>query len=59
MQILSNWSNKAWISDITYIWTAEGWLYLTGVKDLYTKELVGYAVNKRINANLVENGHKE
>ena len=28
----------------TYIWTAEGWLYLAGVKDLYTKELVGYAV---------------
>ena len=39
--------------DITYIWTNEGWLYLAGVKDLYTKELVGYAINKRMTADLV------
>ncbi len=41
------------VSDITYIWTLEGWLYLAGVKDLYTKELVGYAINKRMTADLV------
>ncbi len=45
--------NEAWVSDITYIWTDEGWLYLAGVKDLYTKELVGYAINKRMTADLV------
>lgn len=45
--------NEAWVSDITYIWTAQGWLYLAGVKDLYTKELVGYAINKRMTADLV------
>ena len=45
--------NESWVSDITYIWTAEGWLYLAGVKDLYTKELVGYAINKRMAADLV------
>ncbi|MDN5620657.1 MAG: IS3 family transposase [Psychrobacter sp.] len=45
--------NQAWVSDITYIWTHEGWLYLAGVKDLYTKELVGYAINKRMTADLV------
>lgn len=45
--------NESWVSDITYIWTNEGWLYLAGVKDLYTKELVGYAINKRITADLV------
>ncbi len=45
--------NQAWISDITYIWTNEGWLYLAEVKDLYTKELVGYAINKRMTADLV------
>jgi transposase InsO family protein len=39
--------NKSWVSDITYIRTAEGWLYLAGVKDLYTKELIGYAINDR------------
>jgi transposase InsO family protein len=41
------------VSDITYIWTSEGWLYLAGVKDLYTKELVGYAINKRMTTDLV------
>ncbi|GAF55509.1 LOW QUALITY PROTEIN: mobile element protein [Psychrobacter sp. JCM 18901] len=45
--------NEAWVSDITYIWTDEGWLYLAGVKDLYTKELVGYAIHKRMTADLV------
>ena len=45
--------NESWVSDITYIWTNEGWLYLAGVKDLYTKELVGYAINKRMTADLV------
>ncbi len=48
-----NRPNEAWVSDITYIWTAEGWLYLAGVKDLYTKELVGYAIDKRMTAHLV------
>tara|TARA_R110000765_G_scaffold62892_1_gene122256 strand:- start:4416 stop:5039 length:624 start_codon:yes stop_codon:yes gene_type:complete len=46
-------SNESWVSDITYIWTAEDWLYLAGVKDLYTKELVGYALSKRMTAYLV------
>ena len=45
--------NEAWVSDLTYIWTNEGWLYLAGVKDLYTKELVGYATSKRMTADLV------
>ena len=50
--------NQAWVSDITYIWTNEGWLYLAGVKDLYTKELVGYAINKRMTQS-IEHGHQE
>ena len=45
--------NETWVSDITYIWTAEGWLYLAGVKGFYTKELVGYAISKRMTADLV------
>ena len=40
----TNRPNEAWVSDITDIWTNEGWLYLVGVKDFYTKELLGYAV---------------
>ena len=37
--------NQAWSSDITYIWTVEGWLYLAAVKDLYTKQVVGYSLS--------------
>ncbi len=33
--------NESWVSDITYTWTNERWLYLAGVKNLYTKDLVG------------------
>ena len=40
-------------SDITYIPTDEGWLYLAGHKDLFTGELVGYAMGERMTRNLV------
>ena len=45
--------NKVWLSDITYIPTDEGWLYLAGHKDLFTKEIVGYAMGQRMTKNLI------
>jgi putative transposase len=45
--------NQAWVSDITYVWTDEGWLYLAGIKDLFNGELVGYAMNERMTRTLV------
>lgn len=45
--------NRAWVSDITYISTDEGWLYLAGLKDLFNGELVGYAMSERMTKNLV------
>jgi putative transposase len=36
--------NMAWLSDITYVWTDEGWLYLAAHKDLFNGEIVGYAM---------------
>lgn len=45
--------NQAWATDITYIPTAEGWLYLAGHKDLFTGEVVGYAMGERMTKNLV------
>lgn len=45
--------NQAWCCDITYINTQEGWLYLAGVKDLYSKEIVGYSFGERMTADLV------
>jgi transposase InsO family protein len=45
--------NEVWVSDITYIPTEEGWLYLAGHKDLFAGEIVGYAMGHRITKNLV------
>jgi len=45
--------NKVWASDITYVPTNEGWLYLAGHKDLFTGEIVGYAMGERLTRNLV------
>ena len=44
--------NQAWVGDITYIPTGEGWLYLTIVKDLCLKKIVGYAFGDRIDTQL-------
>ncbi len=45
--------NQVWVSDITYIPTDEGWLYLAGLKDLFTCEIVGYAMGKKMTQELV------
>ena len=44
---------KVWVADITYIHTDEGWLYLAGVKDLFTGEIVGYSMGDRMTRELV------
>jgi transposase InsO family protein len=45
--------NNVWVSDITYIPTDEGWLYLAGHKDIFNGEIVGYAMGERITKSLV------
>jgi len=45
--------NVVWVSDITYVPTDEGWLYLAGHKDLFNSEIVGYAMGERLSRNLV------
>ena len=45
--------NQVWVSDITYIPTDEGWLYLAGHKDICSGEIVGYAMGDRITKKLV------
>ena len=44
--------NEAWVTDITYVATGEGWLYLAGIKDVFTCELVGYAMDERMTQTL-------
>mgnify|MGYP000544179896 CR=1 FL=1 len=45
--------NYAWVSDITYVATNEGWLYLATVIDLYSNKVIGYSMSDRINKQLV------
>ncbi len=45
--------NQIWVSDITYIPTDEGWLYLAGHKDLFSGDLVGYAMSERMTKSLI------
>ena len=45
--------NKVWTSDITYVPTDEGWLYVAGHKDIFTGNIVGYAMGERLTRNLV------
>lgn len=55
--------NMAWVSDITYIATDEGWLYLAGIMDLCGKEVIGWAMDARMTKELVircfENARKK
>jgi putative transposase len=44
--------NEAWVTDITYCATDEGWLYVAGIKDVFTCELVGYAMGERMTQGL-------
>ena len=46
-------SPRAWVSDITYIPTDEGWLYCAAHKDLFNGEIVGYAMGSRITKDLI------
>lgn len=45
--------NLAWVSDITYVWTDEGWLYLCTFIDLYSRMVVGWSMNSRMTTALV------
>lgn len=44
--------NHAWVGDITYIWTAEGWMYLAVLIDLYSRRVVGWAIDKTLSRRL-------
>lgn len=50
--------NQKWVTDITYIDTAEGWLYLAPVLDLYSRKVVGWAMADHMEASLVEDALK-
>ncbi len=45
--------NRVWTADITYLWTLEGWSYLAVVLDLYSRQVVGWAMDKHMTVELV------
>ncbi|WP_156464189.1 IS3 family transposase [Devosia sp. Leaf420] len=45
--------NQKWIADFTYIWTAQGWLYVAAVVDLYSRRVVGWSMSSSMTAQLV------
>ena len=45
--------NEAWVADITYIPTREGWLYLAAVEDLYSRRVVGWSLAEHLESRLV------
>ena len=45
--------NRKWVSDITYVWTNEGWMYLATIMDLCSKKIVGWSIWERLTRQLV------
>ena len=45
--------NRKWIADFTYVWTAEGWLYVAAVVDLFSRRVVGWSMQTAMTAQLV------
>jgi putative transposase len=46
-------ANCKWVADFTYLWTAEGWLYVAVVLDLFSRRIVGWSMSKQMTSQLV------
>jgi putative transposase len=45
--------NRTWVSDVTYLWTNEGWLYLAVTLDLFSRKVVGWSMSEKLTTDLV------
>lgn len=45
--------NQKWVADFTYVWTAEGWLYVAAVIDLFSRRVVGWSMSEKMTSRLV------
>ena len=52
-QFMADAPNRKWVADFAYIWTAEGWLYVAAVIDLFSRRVVGWSMNTAMTAQLV------
>ena len=46
-------ANKIWVSDITFIWTREGWLYLAAILDVFNRQIVGWSIDSKLSHELL------
>ena len=51
-QFTADAPNLKWVTDIAYVWTDQGWMYLAGVMDLYSRRIVGWAMAEHMRADL-------
>ncbi len=52
-QFQADAANQKWVADFTYLWTAEGWLYVAVVLDLYSPRVVGWSMQSSMTSQLV------
>jgi len=52
-QFQADMPNQKWVADFTYIWSAEGWLYVAVVLDLYSRRAVGWSMQASMTSQLV------
>jgi putative transposase len=52
-QFMADAPNQKWVADFTYLWTAEGWLYVAVVLDLYSRRIVGWSMQSSMTSQLV------
>ena len=55
-QFRADGPNQKWVADFIYIWTAEGWLYVAAVLDLYSRRIVGWSMQESMTSQLVVDG---
>ena len=55
-QFTAGQPNRKWIADFTYVWTAEGWLYVAAVIDLFSRRVVGWSMKAEMTSQLVADG---
>ena len=52
-QFVASSPNQSWSADITYVWTAQGWLYLAVVLDLFSRRVIGWSMQPTLERDLV------
>jgi transposase InsO family protein len=56
---LASQPDRAWVADITYVWTLAGWVYLAAVMDLCSRKIVGWSISQSLEASLVQEALKQ